>query len=155
MSLAPGARLGPYEIAGPLGAGGMGEVWRARDTRLGRDVAIKVLPDDVSSDPKALARFESEARAVAALSHPNILALYDVGQENGFRYAVTELQGESLRQALWRGAFPVKTPVPRRLCGRDADRDHPRGARDAGEACAVYAGTRPLDRREVPAEGRG
>jgi Tol biopolymer transport system component len=109
MSLAPGARLGPYEIAGPLGAGGMGEVWRARDTRLGRDVAIKVLPDDVSSDPKVLARFESEARAVAALSHPNILALYDVGEANGVRYAVTELlEGETLREALRRGAFPVR-----------------------------------------------
>jgi len=87
----------------------MGEVWRARDTRLGRDVAIKVLPDDVASDPKALARFESEARAVAALSHPNILALHDVGETNGVHYAVTELlEGETLREVISRGALPLR-----------------------------------------------
>jgi TolB-like protein/Tfp pilus assembly protein PilF len=109
MNLAQGVRLGPYEIGGQLGAGGMGQVWRARDTRLGRDVAVKVLPDDVSHDPKVLARFESEARAVAALSHPNILALYDVGEANGVRYAVTELlEGETLRDALRHGALPVR-----------------------------------------------
>ena len=85
MSLTAGTRLGPYEILGLIGAGGMGEVYRARDTRLGRDVAVKVLPDDVATDPKALARFESEARAVAALSHPNILALFDVGEAGGLR----------------------------------------------------------------------
>jgi TolB-like protein len=108
MSLTPGTKLGPYEIVSPLGAGGMGEVWRARDTRLGRDVAIKVLPEDVASDPRALARFESEARAAAALSHPNITALYDVGASAGIRYAVSELlEGETLRAALVRGSFPV------------------------------------------------
>lgn len=80
MTLALGKRLGPHEIVAPLGAGGMGQVFRARDTRLGRDVAIKILPDDVASDSRVLARFEAEARAVAALSHPNILALYDVGE---------------------------------------------------------------------------
>jgi eukaryotic-like serine/threonine-protein kinase len=105
----PGTRLGPYEILSPLGAGGMGEVYRARDTRLGRDVAIKVLPEDVASDSRALARFESEARAVAALSHPNILALFDVGEAGGVRYAVTELlQGETLRAALADGPLPVR-----------------------------------------------
>jgi eukaryotic-like serine/threonine-protein kinase len=109
MSLLAGARLGPYEVLAPLGAGGMGEVYRARDTRLGRDVAIKVLPDDVANDPKALARFESEARAVAALSHPNILALFDVGEANGIHYTVTELlEGETLRVALRQGAFPIR-----------------------------------------------
>src|SRR2546425_5362801 len=79
MALTSGTRLGPYEILAPLGAGGMGEVYRARDTRLDREVAIKVLPEHLAKDPQALARFEREAKAVAALSHPNILALYDVG----------------------------------------------------------------------------
>ena len=98
MSLASGSRLGPYEVLAPLGASGMGEVFRARDTRLGRDVAIKVLPDHLAGDPKALARFESEAKAVAALSHPNILALVDVGETNGTRCAVAELlERETLR----------------------------------------------------------
>jgi len=77
--LAAGTKLGPYEILSPLGKGGMGEVYRARDTGLGRDVAVKVLPEHLASDPQALSRFEREARAVAALSHPNIMALYDVG----------------------------------------------------------------------------
>ncbi len=109
MALAAGTRLGPYEILSPLGAGGMGEVWRARDSRLGRDVAVKVLPDSVSADPKALARFESEARTVAALSHPNILALHDVGEADGVRYAVTELlEGETLRTLLDRGPVPLR-----------------------------------------------
>ena len=75
MALPPGTRLGPYDVVGPLGAGGMGEVYRARDTRLGRDVAIKVLPDEVTADPTRLRRFEQEARATAALNHPNILAV--------------------------------------------------------------------------------
>ena len=83
MSLAVGALLGRYEIAEPIGSGGMGEVYRARDLRLGRDVAVKVLPDRLAADPQALARFEREARAVAALSHPNVLALYDFGQYDG------------------------------------------------------------------------
>ena len=109
MALVPGSRLGPYEVVAPLGAGGMGEVWRARDTRLGRDVAIKVLPDHFSNDPKALRRFESEAKAVAALSHPNILFILDVGEANGVHYAVTELlEGETLRALVARGPVPVK-----------------------------------------------
>src|SRR5579864_3275455 len=98
MSLKPGDRLGPYEVLAPLGAGGMGEVYRAVDPRLHRDVAIKVLPERLSRDPQALARFETEARAVAALSHPNILAIFDVGNEDGVSYVVTELlEGETLR----------------------------------------------------------
>src|ERR1017187_3912543 len=109
MALAQGIKLGPYEILSPLGAGGMGEVYRARDTRLGRDVAIKVLPDEVAKDAHALSRFEHEAKAVAALSHPNILALYDVGESGGVHYAVTELlEGETLRSALARGLLPRK-----------------------------------------------
>jgi serine/threonine protein kinase len=102
----PGTRLGPYEILAPIGAGGMGEVYRARDPRLARDVAIKVLPAEVSKDPLALARFEREAKAVAALSHPNILAIFDVGSEDGVSYVVTELlEGETLRARLHHGAI--------------------------------------------------
>ena len=105
----PGTRLGPYEVLSPIGAGGMGEVYRAKDTRLGRDVAVKVLPEIVSRDPRALSRFEHEARAVAALSHPNILALFDVGESGGVHYAVSELlEGENLRALISRGPVPVR-----------------------------------------------
>src|ERR1035438_8184678 len=94
MPLSPGTRLGPYEILAPLGAGGMGEVYRAHDTRLNRDVALKILPEDLAKDPSRRARFEQEARAVAALNHPNIVAIYDVGDG----YIVSELvDGEPLR----------------------------------------------------------
>ena len=109
MPLAAGTRLGPYEILAPLGAGGMGEVYRARDTKLGREVAVKVLPAELSGDAAALSRFQREARAVAALSHPNILSIYDFGSADGITYAVTELlTGETLRQRLDRGAVPLK-----------------------------------------------
>ena len=112
MSIAPGARLGPYEIAALLGAGGMGEVYRARDTRLGRDVAVKVLPAEFAGDSERLRRFEQEARAVAALSHPNILALYDVGTHEGSPYIVIELlEGETLRERLTAGALPLRRAV--------------------------------------------
>jgi eukaryotic-like serine/threonine-protein kinase len=101
MTLAPGTRLGPYEILTPIGAGGMGEVYRARDAKLDRDVAVKVLPALLTSNPDALARFEREAKAVAALSHPNILAIFDFGTHGGVSYAVTELlEGETLRGKL-------------------------------------------------------
>jgi serine/threonine protein kinase len=107
MPLSAGARLGPYEILAPIGAGGMGEVYRARDTRLSRQVAIKVLPGHLAKDPEALDRFRREAIAVAALAHPNILVLYDVGSEQEVRYAVTELlEGETLRERLSRGPLP-------------------------------------------------
>jgi len=109
VRFAPGTRVGPYEILGPLGAGGMGEVYRARDARLARDVALKVLPARVAEDAKALARFEREAQAVAALSHPNILAIFDFGTADGVAYAVTELlAGESLREQLRAGALPAR-----------------------------------------------
>jgi eukaryotic-like serine/threonine-protein kinase len=109
MSLSVGTRLGPYEILAPLGAGGMGEVYRARDTRLEREVAIKVLPEGLAGSPEALARFAKEARAVAALSHPNILAIFDVGEADGVRYAVSELlEGETLRTAMARGPMPPR-----------------------------------------------
>lgn len=105
--LSAGTRLGPYEIVAPLGAGGMGVVYRARDGRLDRDVAIKMIAPSLASDPDAVRRFEREARAVAALSHPNIVALHDVGQTDGVPFAVTELlDGESLRARLTRGALP-------------------------------------------------
>ncbi|MCG6921469.1 MAG: protein kinase [Acidobacteria bacterium] len=106
MSLKSGQRLGPYEIESPLGAGGMGEVYRAQDTRLGRSVAIKVLPAHLAEHPQRRERFEREAKAVAALSHPHICALYDVGEEDGVSFLVMEhLEGESLAERLSRGAL--------------------------------------------------
>jgi eukaryotic-like serine/threonine-protein kinase len=115
MSLAEGSRLGPYQIIELIGSGGMGEVYRARDVRLGRDVAVKVLPDRLAGDPQALIRFEREARAVAALSHPNVLALYDFGKYDGSLCAVTELlEGESLdrrsRARRLPGGKPPRSP---------------------------------------------
>ena len=107
MTLPAGTRLGPYEILSPIGAGGMGEVYRARDTRLQRDVAIKMPPAELLQNPVALARFERETHAVAALSHPNILEIHDVGTEGGVTYAVTELlHGETLRRRLSSGPLP-------------------------------------------------
>jgi len=108
----PGTRLGPYQIIAPIGAGGMGEVYRARDTRLGRDVAIKVLPPEFADDPERLRRFEQEARVVAALSHPNVLAIFDVGTHDAIPYLVTELlEGESLRDRLKVGGLTVRKAV--------------------------------------------
>jgi serine/threonine protein kinase/tetratricopeptide (TPR) repeat protein len=112
MPLSPGMRLGPYEILAPLGAGGMGEVYRAKDTRLGREVAVKVLPKFSADSQEALARFEREARAVAALSHPNIMAIHDFGSEGGVAYSVTELlEGESLRDRLDASAIPPRKAI--------------------------------------------
>ncbi len=113
MTLTPGARLGPYQVVAPLAAGGMGEVYRARDTRLGREVAIKVLPAEVADDAERLRRFEQEARAVSALNHPHILTVFDFGTENGTTYLVTELlDGRSLREALQSGeAIPARKAI--------------------------------------------
>jgi len=112
MTLSTGVRLGPYEIVSPLGAGGMGEVYRAKDSKLKRDVAIKVLPESLAKDSDALARFEREAHAVAALNHPNILSIHDFGSENGVAYAVTELlEGETLRSKLDGGPLPQRRAV--------------------------------------------
>jgi eukaryotic-like serine/threonine-protein kinase len=109
MSLAAGTRLGPYEILGPLGAGGMGEVYRARDTRLGREVAVKVLPDSVSANADRLRRFEKEARSASALNHPNIVVIYDVGESDSGSYIAMELvEGKTLQDLLDQGALPVK-----------------------------------------------
>jgi Tol biopolymer transport system component len=112
MALSPGDRLGPYEVLAPLGAGGMGEVYRARDLRLAREVAIKVLPPDFSRDPERLHRFEQEARAAAALNHPDILAVYDIGQHNASPYIVSELlEGGTLRARLGARALPARKAV--------------------------------------------
>jgi serine/threonine protein kinase len=112
MTLAAGTRLGPYEILAPLGAGGMGEVYRARDPRLGRDVAIKVLPAAFNADPERLRRFEQEARAAAALNHPNILTVHEITTHDGQPYVVAELlDGQTLRDALGHGALPVKKAI--------------------------------------------
>ena len=109
MRLAAGTRLGPYEIVGPLGAGGMGEVYRARDPRIGREVAIKVLPAGFAADADRLRRFEQEARATGALNHPNLLALYDVGTSDSGPYLVSELlDGQSLRERLSAGPVPLR-----------------------------------------------
>src|SRR5215831_7988277 len=107
MPLAAGARLGPYEIVAPLGAGGMGEVYRARDTRLDRIVAVKVLPADLAADAQFRERFEREARVISSLSHPHICPLFDVGNHDGTEFLVMEhLDGETLTARLERGAVP-------------------------------------------------
>ena len=112
MALTLGTKLGPYEIQSPLGAGGMGEVYRARDTRLGRDVALKILPESFAQDADRLHRFEQEARAVAALNHPNILAVFDIGQHNGTPFLVSELlEGDSLRAVLDEGSIPQRKAI--------------------------------------------
>jgi len=109
MQLTPGQRLGAYEVVGPLGAGGLGEVYRARHTALDRLVAIKVLPAPLAVDPDAGARFEREARAVAALSHPNILAIHDFAIDGTTAYVVMELlEGGTLRERLVDGGLPLK-----------------------------------------------
>jgi serine/threonine protein kinase len=108
LALSPGNRLGPYEIVSPLGAGGMGEVYRAKDTRLGREVAVKVLPQHLSSNPEIRARFEREAKTVSSLNHPNICTLFDVGREGDTDFLVMELiEGETLAARLMKGALPL------------------------------------------------
>lgn len=112
MPLSNGQKLGPYEVLSPVGAGGMGEVYKARDTRLSRDVAIKVLPSQLSTDEQALARFQKEAQAVAALSHPNVLGIFDFGKEDSIVYAVMELlDGESLREKLKNGPISQRRAI--------------------------------------------
>jgi serine/threonine protein kinase len=107
--LKSGTRLGAYEIVSPLGSGGMGEVYRARDRRLGREVAIKILPSPVANDPERLSRFESEARAASALNHPNIVTVHEVGRESDISWIAMELvDGASLRSLLMSGPLPVR-----------------------------------------------
>src|SRR5262245_28688453 len=117
MTLSSGSRLGPYEIVAPLGAGGMGEVYRALDTRLDRTVAIKVLPRHRSASPEVRQRFEREARTISRLSHPHICALYDVGREAETDYLVMEyLEGQSLADRLAKGPLPLALTV---RCGME------------------------------------
>src|SRR5262249_11985708 len=112
MPLTPGTQLGRYQVLAPLGAGGMGEVYRAHDRRLEREVAIKVLPEHLVEDPTALARFEREAKAVAALAHPNIVALYAYATEQNHPFVVMELlEGETLRSGLAQGPIPWRKAV--------------------------------------------
>src|SRR5271167_517123 len=112
MALSSGTKLGPYEIHSLLGAGGMGEVYRARDTRLGRDVAIKVLPEALANDADRLRRFEQEARTIAALNHPNILGIHDIGVHDGAPFLVSEfLEGQTLREKLVSGPLPARRMI--------------------------------------------
>src|SRR5579872_2428180 len=120
MPLSPGSRLGPYEILAPIGAGGMGEVYKARDTRLDRTVAVKILPAELGADPGRRRRFEQEARAVAALNHPNIVAVYDVGVHDDVIFLVQELvAGEPLRNLIERGELTLRISIA--LAGQIAE----------------------------------
>ena len=113
MPFGPGTRLGPYEITASVGAGGMGEVYRARDTRLKRDVALKILPNTFASDPDRLARFQREAEVLASLSHPNIAGIYGIEESNRTRALVMELvEGEDLSQRIARGPIPIDEALP-------------------------------------------
>src|SRR4029453_18299350 len=129
MSLTPGARLGPYEIIAPVGAGGMGEVYRARDTRLNRTVAIKVLPESFANDSDLRERFSREAKVISSLEHPNICVLYDVGDHDGTAFLVMQyLEGETLEQRLKHGALPVDQALRYAIEIADAlDRAHRQG----------------------------
>ena len=112
MSVATGTQLGPYEIQSPIGAGGMGEVYRAHDIRLDRIVAIKILPASFATDPDRLQRFAQEARAAAALNHPNILSIFDIGNDHGTPYVVSELlDGETLRVRLQKAPLSLRRAI--------------------------------------------
>ncbi|HKB72063.1 MAG TPA: protein kinase [Thermoanaerobaculia bacterium] len=151
MTLAAGAKLGPYEVIAPLGAGGMGEVYRARDTRLGREVAVKVLPSHLSDNAELKQRFEREAKAISALSHPHICALYDVGNEAGVEYLVMEyLEGETLADRLTKGPLPADQTLRFGIEIADAlDRAHKQGIvhRDLkpGNVMLTKSGVKLLD----------
>src|ERR1041385_4423901 len=112
MNISPATKLAHYTIVSKIGAGGMGEVWRARDTRLGRDVAIKLLPANFAADSDRLNRFEQEARATSALNHPNILTVFDIGSHDGSAFIVAELlEGEELRDRLNQAQLPVRKTI--------------------------------------------
>ncbi|MBI3449967.1 MAG: serine/threonine protein kinase [Acidobacteria bacterium] len=151
MPLNAGQRLGPYEILTPIGAGGMGEVYRARDTRLDRTVAVKVLPSHAASNPEVRQRFEREAKAVSSLNHPNICTLHDIGSSEGVDYLVMEyLEGETLAQKLARGPLPVEELLRCAIEIADAlDRAHRSGLvhRDLkpGNVMITKSGTKLLD----------
>src|SRR5512143_942921 len=151
MTISAGARLGPYEILAPIGAGGMGEVYRARDSRLGREVAIKVLPDHLSASEELRHRFEREARTISQLSHPHICALYDVGREGDQEFLVMELlEGETLADRLGRGPLPLEQVLRYGIEIADAlDRAHRAGVihRDLkpGNIMLTKSGVKLLD----------
>src|SRR5438093_4456906 len=151
MALSSGARLGPYEILGAVGAGGMGEVYKARDTRLDRTVAVKVLPTDLSASPEARQRFEREAKTISQLSHPHICALYDVGSYEGTEYLVMEyLEGETLSDRLARGPVPLEQALRHGMEIADAlDKAHRQGIvhRDLkpGNVMLTKSGVKLLD----------
>ncbi len=134
MSLNAGTRLGPYEIVAPLGAGGMGEVYRAKDTRLGREVAVKVLPQHLTANPEIRARFEREAKTISSLNHPHICTLHDIGREGDTDYLVMELvDGETLAQRLVKGTLPGADVLRIGAQIADAlDRAHRAGNRSRG-----------------------
>src|SRR5579864_8716630 len=151
MSLVSGTRLGPYEVVGPLGAGGMGEVYRARDVRLGRSVAIKVLPQQLSNDPLRQQRFEREARTISNLNHPHICVLHDIGHQDGIDYLVMEyLEGETLAERLKKGPLPIAQVLQYAIEISDAlDKSHRKGIthRDLkpGNIMLTKSGTKLLD----------
>src|SRR5882757_1846054 len=151
MPLSPGARLGPYEILDAIGAGGMGEVYRAKDTRLDRTVAIKILPAHLSSDPLRKQRFEREAKTISSLNHPNICVLHDVGQQDGIDYLVMEcVEGETLAKRLEKGALPLEQVLKYGMQIADAlDKAHRSGVvhRDLkpGNIMLTPAGAKLLD----------
>src|ERR1700685_4286595 len=123
MPLSAGTRFGPFEVLAPLGAGGMGEVYRARDTKLNRDVALKILPDAFASDPDRLTRFTREAQTLAALNHPNIAHIYGLEESGGVRALVMELvEGEDLAQRVARGPLPLDDVLAIAKQGADAPR---------------------------------
>ncbi len=161
MALSQGDRLGPYEVVAPLGAGGMGEVYRAKDTRLGRDVAVKVLPQHLSSNPEIRARFEREAKTVSSLNHPHICTLHDVGREGETDYLVMELiEGETLAQRLTKGALPLPEVLKLGAQIADAlDRAHRAGVmhRDLkpGNVMLTRSGAKLLDFGLARATGLG
>jgi serine/threonine protein kinase/dipeptidyl aminopeptidase/acylaminoacyl peptidase len=137
VALSAGSRLGPYEVLAPLGAGGMGEVWRARDTRLSREVAIKVLPAEVAADASRLKRFEKEARAASALNHPNIVTIYEIGSSDSVSYiAMERVEGKTLRELLFGGALPTRKLLP--IAAQIAD-----GLAKAHEAGIVHRDLKP------------
>ena len=146
MPLETGTRLGPYQIVAPLGKGGMGEVYRASDDRLGRSVAIKVLPGEVSADPDRRRLFEREARAIAALNHPHICAVHDVGHQDGVDYLVMELlDGESLADRLVRGPLPFDEASPIALTVVETlDIDSPKTSGMVAKLKSLEMGRRPL-----------
>jgi Tol biopolymer transport system component/predicted Ser/Thr protein kinase len=165
MTISAGSRLGPYEVLSPLGAGGMGEVWKARDTRLDRTVAIKVLPDHLSRNEAMRQRFEREAKTISQISHPHICALYDVGNQDGVEYLVMEyLEGETLADRLGRGPLPLEQTLRYGVEIADAlDKAHRRGIvhRDLkpGNVMLTKTGVKLLDfglakRRPLDAAGR-